>query len=325
MKIQPSVRTLTFPFGTLADSLTTKYIDLSQCASLVNRRFYRQGINWAVAGFTLHVSSQLNGSVQIMKIPNTWVASNAWEKSMRAWLKQQNDAMEEAGAESAIARFRDFKIHADETHVANGFGTNLVPAVKDNAGNWQLFGLGEWDPSQIVIPNATSTDVLPHESFLHMTGTNFYPVGTTAATAQSRGMIEGYADSRAFPQSPDPVSPAIGSSNNWLRDMFDVGNDSNTITINATDRNDNLPYPQVDYPNGELNANELQYHDQINLSATTVSGKSGARGANFPCGLIKLQIDQALQSVAGVPQAWLQVHLVPGSHKGYLCEPMTDM
>ena len=27
--------------------------------------------------------------------------------------------------------------------------------------------------------------------------------------AGSRGIIEGYADSRAYPQSPDPVSPDI--------------------------------------------------------------------------------------------------------------------
>jgi hypothetical protein len=324
-KIQPAVRTLTFTIPALtADE--TKYIDLSQCASLVNRRFYRQGLNWAVAGFTLHATSGTTGEVQIMKVPTTWVAGNAWEKAMRAWLKQQNDAIEEAGAESAVARFRDFKIHADEGHVAATFGSNLLPAVYDaGTGTWQAFTAGEWDPSQIVIPNATSTDVAPHESFLHMTGTNFYPVGSNAATAQSRGIIEGYADSRAYPQSPDPVGPAIGSANNWLRDMFDDGNDSNAITINATDRNDNLPYDQVNYPNGELNANELQYHDQIALTTSTISAKSTGRGGAFPCGLIKLRLSQGLSSVEGIPQAWLQVHLVPGTHRGYLCEPMTDM
>ncbi len=54
-KIQPSVRTLTFPIGNIGTN-TSRYIDLSQASSLVNRRFYRQGINWAVAGFTLHIS-----------------------------------------------------------------------------------------------------------------------------------------------------------------------------------------------------------------------------------------------------------------------------
>ena len=330
MKLQPSVRTLTITIPNLVpeagETTVTKYIDISQCASLVNRRFYRQGLNWAVSGFTLHLTTDaIAGSIQIMKLPNTWVASNAWEKSMRAWLKQQNDAIEEAGAESAVARFRDFKIHADKRHVENGFANNLLPATRDNAGVWQSYSLGEWQPSFIVIPNADGASVADHESMLHMTGDNFVGGTGNPQDADSRGMIEGYADSRAFPQSPDPVSPSIYSKNNWMRDMFDVGNDSNTITQNATDNNDNLPYNQVNYPNGENNANDLQYHDQLNALASTISGKVTGRGGNFPCGIVKLQIDQTLGAISDVPVAWLQVHLVPGMAKGYLTEPMTDM
>lgn len=50
-KIQPSVQTLTFAYSVTDSSSQNEYIDLSQVASLVNRRFYRQGINWAVSGF----------------------------------------------------------------------------------------------------------------------------------------------------------------------------------------------------------------------------------------------------------------------------------
>jgi hypothetical protein len=45
-KLEPAVQSLTY---VLPDGQNT--VDLSQCASLVNRRFYRQGINWVVAGF----------------------------------------------------------------------------------------------------------------------------------------------------------------------------------------------------------------------------------------------------------------------------------
>ena len=55
-KIEPSVLTLTF--ATPGSGAARSYIDLSQVASLVNRRFYRQGINWAVAGFKLAVNVQ---------------------------------------------------------------------------------------------------------------------------------------------------------------------------------------------------------------------------------------------------------------------------
>ena len=86
-KIEPSVMRLTFTglnvppaAGGVSGGLAA-HIDLSQVASLVNRRFYRQGINWAVAGFKL-VSTPGTGSIQMNKLPNTWVMSNAWEKGM---------------------------------------------------------------------------------------------------------------------------------------------------------------------------------------------------------------------------------------------------
>ena len=207
-KIQPAVMTITLPTPSVSGGSTGRsYVDLSQIASLVNRRFYRQGLNWAVAGFK--VSSLQPGSVSMAKLPNTWVTSNAWEKAFRAWNKQQMDAIEEAGAESAVARFRDFKVHADVTHVTAGYAANLLPV--DYSGN--SYAAGEWQDSIIVLPNADLDPVSgartePREVQLHMCGTNEAVIGA----GTSRGIIEGYADSRAYPQSPDPVSPAIDLS-----------------------------------------------------------------------------------------------------------------
>lgn len=85
-KIQPAPLNLSF---TAAGGTATNWIDLSQCASIVNRRFYRQGINWAVAGFTVTVTGTTTspGSVTISKVPNTWMASNAWHKSLQCGTK----------------------------------------------------------------------------------------------------------------------------------------------------------------------------------------------------------------------------------------------
>jgi hypothetical protein len=46
-KIEPAVTTLRFPVTNVTGQ-STSFIDLSQCASLISRRFYRQGLNWAV-------------------------------------------------------------------------------------------------------------------------------------------------------------------------------------------------------------------------------------------------------------------------------------
>jgi len=317
--MDPAVLTVTTNTPTVPGGASGNFtMDLSQVASLINRRFYRQGINWAVGGFKVFTAPGVSGQVTVMKLPNTWVTSNAWEKAFRAWNKQQMDAVEESGAESAVARFRDFKVYADETHVLATYGTNLLP-LDGQFPVAQPYATGEWQPSQIVLPNvnndASGSTVLPAERFLHMCGVNVF--GTL-----SRGVIEGYADSRSYPQSPDPVSPDIGDADNWMARMFDVGSDQEEVLDNATDRNDNLPYPQTFYPGGETQAPSMQIHDIVGLSATTIGGVSRLKGGTFPCGLIRFNFTNASETTANIA---IQIDLVPGNHRGYMCEPMTEM
>lgn len=327
-KIEPAVLTMSFATTTTGTGVRQRtYVDLSQAASLMNRRFYRQGINWAVSG--MKVTSAQPGTVTVSKLPNTWVTSNAWEKAFRAWNKQQMEYVEQAGAESGVAAFRDFKVFADTTHVdqylANGSdlnATNLMPVAIAPTGLGVTATGGEWEPSQIVVPNliadASGSLVDPFEYLLHMVGTNGY-------AGISRGVLEGYADSRAYPQSPDPVSPALDSDQNWLQRMFDVGNDGGEIVDNATDKNDNLPYPQVSYPGGQNQLEGLEWHDFTQIyatSATTNVGIARLKGGNFPCGLIAIDWTPSGADSANLV---IQIDLVPGNHRGYLCEPMTEM
>lgn len=312
-KMDPAVMTMTFA---TPDTVGGNYtIDLSQCASLMNRRFYRQGINWVVE--SIKFSSSTTGSIVVSKLPTTWVAYQAWKKAFAAWNDQQKAALEESGAESARARFSDFKIHMDATHVTAGFGANLLPI--DASGN--PYAPGEWEASNIVLPNATldasGSRVDPKEQLLHMVGANELVGGT------SRGIIEGYADSRAYPQSPDPVSADLDSYNNWMARMSDVGNEQNEVLDNATDVNDNLPYPQVDYPGGQTQAPGLDYYDIVTIyssNATNGIGTQKGRGGIFPAGLMR--INWTPEAAANL---LIQVHLVPGDHRGYLCEPMGDV
>jgi hypothetical protein len=304
-KIQPAVLTLAFQLPSGAASST---IDLSQCASLVNRRFYRQGLNWAVAGFKLVDGAGASGSVTIGALPNTWVTSNAWEKGMRTWLRQQDEAIEDAGLESAVARFRDFKIHMDKTHVDAGFASNLIPVDYAAAA----YAQGEWNNSLVVIPNDGGVAGNTQEFSLHMVGDD------DPAPAQSKGLIKAYAESRSVPFSPDPVN-VPGAEQSLFVEMFDKGMNQEEVVDNALDRNDNLPYPQLDYPGGDTQAPTIQSHDASFITATTIGGTTRLKGGNFPCGLIRLttNIDQ--------PTTVLLIDLVPGNHRGYLCESMTEM
>jgi hypothetical protein len=317
MKVQPSEMALTFPITTVGTN-TMKTIDLSQCASIVNRRFYRQGLNWAVAGFSLHATAG-TGSISISRLPQSWVVSNSWEKTMRTWLKQQDEAIEDAGMESAVARFRDFKIFMDKTHVDDGVGDNYIPYVRNNAGTgWTQYPTGEWNASLVVIPNEGGTPGNTVEYTIHMIGDD------DPAPNASKGMIKAYQNSRGVPQSPDPATPPA-IADNLFTQMFDVGVDNAEVIENAVDRNDNLPYSQMEYPGGDLNADGLIFHDQLTVSTTTVSGKTTCGGGTFPCGLIRLRVDPGLAQQDETPVAWLTVHMVPGNHRGYMAESMVEM
>ena len=131
-KIEPSVLTMTFVVQYDQDGGKQRnYIDLSQCASILNRRFYRQGINWAVSGFkVLSAATPKDGvsaQISIAKLPNTWVMSNAWEKSFRAWQQMIKNATDDSGTESIKGKFLDFKIYADIDHHSAGYADNLLP------------------------------------------------------------------------------------------------------------------------------------------------------------------------------------------------------
>jgi len=329
-KIQPSELTLTF--ATPSTSATRSYIDLSQVASLVNRRFYRQGINWAVAGFK--VSSLKAGTVNIFKLPNTWVMSNAWEKGFRAWTKMIREATEEAG--SIRPKFLDFKIYADQQHAVAGSGSNLLPVSA--AGIPAT--VGEWDYSTFEIPlsnvdasavggNSVTRDVIA-------TGASYAAPGASGNFAVS--LIEGYASSRALPNIEDPNMPDDASSaggsqaQNWMTALFNDGNAQDSEVIQDLETQNNIaPYPfendgintDTMYPGGENQLAGLVWHDFVNIFETNVTSGIGIqrlKGGNFPCGLIC--IDHQPAEAANLV---IQIDLVPGNHRGYLCEPMTEM
>ena len=230
-KIEPAVQTLTFSFlapsADGADVTTTKYLDLSQVASLVNRRFYRQGINWAVSGFKMLTTPNIIGGptqslVTVSKLPETWVMSNSWEKSFRSWTRMNNEAMEET--ESIRPRFLDFKIYADSDHHQAGYGANLLPL--SFGGNIAV--PGEWEASKVVIPRTDSTTGVPAPRELIAVGPN-YPGASASSGLNAVSLIEGYANSRALPNVLDPNTPddAADTSGvapqNWMSALFNDG------------------------------------------------------------------------------------------------------
>ena len=325
-KIEPAVQTMTFVVPA-SSAGSTSYIDLSQVASLVNRRFYRQGINWAVGGFKFIGTSA--GVIQISKLPNTWVMSNAWEKSMRTWSKMNREALSET--ESIRPKFLDFKIYADADHHQSGYSNNLLPIAGFNApAGTFTFTAGEWEPSKVVLPLTDGSDNAFSREMIAV-GAN-YP-GNGASGLNALSLIEGYAASRGLPDvlspnAPDDAASVNGSApQNWMAAIFNEGTDQDDLVIDDMISENNIaPYPfendgvnlDTMYPNGANNVPYLQTHDYEFVTSTTIGGTTRMKGGNFPCGLIRLDV------IGEVP-IQLQINLIPGNHRGYLCELMTEM
>jgi len=334
-KIEPAVQTLLLGLpSTASGGSSVSYLDLSQIASLINRRFYRQGINWAVAGFkfvtpTAPAGSFLGGSIAIGKLPNTWVMSNSWEKGMRAWSKMNREALAET--ESVRPKFLDFKIYADDEHHAAGFGANLLPQTFTGAAT-----AGEWESAKIVVPTSTTTSGTSEFEAIAV-GASFPGAGASGFNAVS--LIEGYAASRGLPNIADPNTPDDASDvgptatpENWIAAMFNEGTDQDSDVLeNMITENNIAPYPfendgvHIDtmYPGGANQLSGLQFHDSMNYGSTTIGGTTRLKGGNFPCGLVKIL--HVVNASSEAHQLALQIDLVPGNHRGYLCEPMTEM
>jgi len=333
-KIEPAVQSflVNTPVAE-AGSVTTSYIDLSQIASLLNRRFYRQGLNWAVSG--MKIFSLATATITVSKLPETWVMSNSWEKGFRTWQRMNSEAMEET--ESIRPRFLDFKIFADAGHHDSGSGANLLP---QNVLGGTPLQPGEWEYSKFVVPDAPGGAVNNFE--IIATGASYPGGGFSGLNAVS--LIEGYASSRALPNIADPnvpddVADANGPTpENWMSAVFNEGtNQDDQVLDDMRTENDLAPYPfenaQVPgappgtvftdtmYPNGANQFSGLQLHDFETISGTTIGGITRVKGGMFPCGLIRIDHTPTETSA----NIGIQIDLVPGSHRGYLCEPMTEM
>ena len=333
-KLEPAVKTLIFslPAG-------NRFIDLSQVCSIVNRRFYRQGLNWAVSSLEVQAIPNpaelfATGTVRISKIPDTWIASNAWEKGMRSWLKLQNEAVDELP--SVKPKFLDFKVYADADHHALGSGANLMPL--------DFSGLippvkGEWEYSKAIIP-ITEPDAgagTTAERDFVWTGAN-YP-GTSPTTGNNAvSLIEGYAASRGLPDIRDPNAPDDaddtlgGTPENWIAAIFNEGlpQDHEVIEDMLTENNlapypfengtvDGVTFTDTMYPGGANQIAGMQLHDELLITSTTVGGSDTSPGTNFQGGLIRF--DSTVEN--GTLR--LILRLVPGPHRGYLCQPQKDV
>ena len=326
-KLEPAVQTFEFITPSVTHSTTgTFYVDLSQCASILNRRFYRQGLTWAVS--SIKVGTAINSGITVSKLPNTWVMSNAWEKGFHAW-KDMNDGAIEENEGSIRPRYLDFKIYADALHHEKGFAGNMIPVAASGV-QFVPPHPDTWSPSKVVVPFGPASPGNTTDFEILATGPNF-PGASPVTGTDAVSLIEGYAASRALPAPVDPNVPADaddadGSTpENWIVALRNEGIDQDSEVIaDLISENNKAPYPfegdgvnlDTMYPGGANQGMGLELHDRMTSTDTTIGGYSTIQGGLFPCGLVRFDMQAGDTSGNFV----IQINLVPGPHKGYMAQ-----
>ena len=338
---------LSIPGETNVD--TAVYLDLMQVHSLVNRVGTRQGRLVGVQSIEVGVQRGGNATVAVWRLPHTWACVNAWEKTMRLWKRQQDEAVDDAGLESTVARYRDFKVFMNDQHSDIGFSSNLLPAGFATANGADPVSAYEWIDSRVVLPNEGGIPGDTEERSLMMVG---------ADNGFTNGMIVAYAESRSRPQSVDPNIVDVDTGG-LFGEMFDVGMDDTQIIENVQGDNNEPPYLISQgtgleyYPGGAFQGSQLstitgpsqttygggfgglQLHDILSVNANTTRNTDIAGPCLAPCGLLCFQLKAAdvgaasgaLSPPNGDVNApfWMKVTLAAGDYQGVFAPDMSEV
>jgi len=295
------------------------YIDLAQDLSMVNRRLYKQGKVYAVAGisyvfrpeitFPLPLATDLSVlSVAVATAGDTWSVQNSHTKGKALW--NQMNRLVLADNPSIKGTWADFKVRLDDHHQAAGNAD-----VLDGDGNAVLDG--EWDYSTFVMPQhevdpVTGLPLAADEFTVHLVGEN---------TATSMGLVKAYAESRATVQPVDPaVPPSLSTS--FFNLLTDSGSQEPELADVIEDANDQPPYDETAYPGGATNADAPWFQQTATASVGQPVGR--VPGFQAECGLVKVFVDgiSNVGSSIAVEDLLVIFHLMPGNYQGVLAENM---
>lgn len=315
-KIKPSVTVLRYQMGYSTTGIT-RYIDIARDLSKVNRKLYRQGMQYAIAGIT--VISDVAGDptaaptldFQVKTAGNTWVTQNAWTKGYALWRQMNKEVLDDNP--SVQGKWADYKVYLTEDMAAANTLDNL-----DGAGG--TYPSNEWAISTYVVPqhdvNPADGTVLAAEEWVAAL------CGPDDEPNKRFSLIKAYEESRATVQDVAPNVPAALPTSFYLR-LTDDGSQDPELAAVIEDANDQPPYSIVDgdYPGGSgftVNASlTLQQREIIN--SYQPNAHIGGFVAN--CGLIQVNCKE-ISKIDEPGNVDILIHLIPGTYNGILAERM---
>lgn len=235
-KKTPTVTRLSFEMSGSA----TQYIDVAKALSIINRRFYRQGLYYYVN--SVEVYNNETGVIDLHTIPDTWVAKNAWSRAFKIY-QQMNNLVGPPLSNGIMPAYHDFKVFMSELHRTTGSENPDLHGINaafssEAPDEWTYSVFTSADDDQDALPNAD-------EFAGHMIGGHT----GTSANWQSIGLIKSYAKSRATVHADSPSVDEVNLPIDPLLSIFDFSSEEqfNDILENLSEFNDEPPYDSDGY------------------------------------------------------------------------------
>jgi len=305
--MQPAITSLVYVM-TPSSGEATANIDIAKGLSTVNRRLYRQGMNYAVAGVSIGRFDTGITKCMLQTAGNTWMVQNAWKKGYALWRAQQREVLKVMP--SIEGTWADFKVTLDDVVTT----ATLNPRNSTTGGSSGDPVCDEWNYSEYVWDD----DGTEREPKFHLIG--------ASNLASSIGLVQEYHISRAAVHLDDPDVDSDASDSIYAKSL---GTDeiSDMLVDNVEAENDQPPYDQSEMYGGDTAGDLAVIIDEFSTSMHN-SGRSVPFIA--PCGLLRVNITSKVNN--DIQQPWtlvasdemhaVFVHIAPGGYKGVLATPM---
>lgn len=257
------------------DGGQTQFIDIAKALSTINRKFYRQGVYYYVN--SVEVYNNETGVVDLHTLPDTWVTKNAWNRGFNMFQKMNRQV------DVPLPKYHDFKVYLNPLHQTTG---SLEPRLHDinNASASGGMTPDDWTYSTFVSADDNGDVTQSADNFQATMLGGHVPQPNVPGKWQTIGLIRSYGDSRALPQTNDPVLPAEFPTDP-LVNLFDMSSEDmiNDIVERLDADNDGTPYERQVYIGDSSNMMQ-----QVARLGTEVGVGRVARASGFcaPLGLI---------------------------------------
>lgn len=298
-KTSPTQLRLSFEFA----GNTTQFIDIAKALSIINRKFYRQGVYYYVNSVELYNNEDAH--VDLHVLPDTWVTKNAWNRGFNAF--QKMNSMVDGITNIGRPKYHDFKVYMSELHMTTGSANPALHGINSTSAG---MAADEWAYSQFISADDDGDAVQQADNFyVHMLG----PHAGAATNWDSVGLIISYRDTRSY---PDPTGEPVllsTSSDDPITNVFDFSSEEqmNDIITQLDQDNDETPYDS-----NALVGQSVNNMQHVSRLVTTTSIGRVAKDAGFcaPFGLICVDPQDTATAFR------LVLNLAPGTYHGVYAE-----